>query len=817
MPVSYGDQACLEPLQLRAECERLNLPTAFWWGDPYRLCRANSWLNKLGCDSGIGYILLLRSQIDSLGLNAEHELLVSTGPTTVGGKALGNVDDYQIAHYNLHIVRAVCVTPSYRGAPDAAYFVELADRRRLAHMRPLDAQFNVLTPDGSEYTADSLAAGGVPYTWTSMLEVIWSALDWGDMPELPRTPMGTPENWYFAGATRAIDALCTVLHLLGMELQLDTSEPDFTRGLSIIDRGATMATSPTVAEQDDVAVETAEPWLINDTDPQVATLGRVAEKVRVFFPIANSDSSSYYSIDVPAPAGAAAGAEAGSVEPLASPSPAIYDAAGAVSNLSDLNAKANGLAASYYRLATYEPLDRVWTLIQPDIKPGHRASWVRQGDRGYGAITEAENDPDVGPDTVAKAATPPCPCDAPCGELGSIVSQVGGWYFGGMPHRGSNVSLAADQVDQDVIYAMPWREINGYHITHLAFWLTNSANSGKVRIGIYKSAVSEDGFLYPGALLFQSPELAASVAGNEGLRLVEYCKALPECSLLWFAFYCSQTSPGGMAIKAVDLKECWAVNGNDDAWADQTGQSGWKLSRPFTGTGLPDPFPDGAGRLDGIGVGSGVGLAPAVAFQYGHCCLDSGWYCMNTGSGCPGEAVFVDINQYCDQDYLDIKASVCSGPYATQAAAEAVCAPPAPPTPIVTNCCPGGTPASLTVKWTVPAGCTGGGTTVTFTAPYGTGSCYGSGTGYCIDYNAPAFAYSLHGYLRCSFLPAGCNNFPSGWMWNFYGSYSCASPSAGINYDVCIYMNQLLADAQACSPFHVHLGVAGDLLIQPGP
>jgi hypothetical protein len=80
-----------------------------------------------------------------------------------------------------------------------------------------------------------------------------------------------------------------------------------------------------------------------------------------------------------------------------------------------------------------------------------------------------------------------------------------------------------------------------------------------------------------------------------------------------------------------------------------------------------------------------------IGFRVGcMCCFLDGWqgagiYCVDQGDGCePLELFDVDEDRCADAGH-----TICSGPYATLELAEAACGP------VVTDCCPGGVPATL--------------------------------------------------------------------------------------------------------------------------
>jgi hypothetical protein len=68
-----------------------------------------------------------------------------------------------------------------------------------------------------------------------------------------------------------------------------------------------------------------------------------------------------------------------------------------------------------------------------------------------------------------------------------------------------------------------------------------------------------------------------------------------------------------------------------------------------------------------------------------------GWYCVKSNGNCPGEAL-----ELLEEDKYNTNIEICSGPYPTQAAAQAVC----PPNSISTTCCTPAVPATLYIHVT---------------------------------------------------------------------------------------------------------------------
>ncbi len=284
------------------------------------------------------------------------------------------------------------------------------------------------------------------------------------------------------------------------------------------------------------------------------------------------------------------------------------------------------------------------------------------------------------------------------------------WYFGGEPNRASNVTLTTETAAEHFIFAMPYLEAKGAVVQDIAFWLIQGQSDAVARIGVYTNR--HDDLQFPDELFFDSGEIDCS-PGQEGLKIIPMCKFFQPFTLYWLVFFCRGSQ---VQIKSVSLNECWCLNGNHDDWVTNTAQSAW--ATPLTFGALPDEYP----RIEAINV---IGLyAPGVAVRYGTNCetpepdpggnevmvtgslqlppLETeglvtientpveGWFCVDVGDGCPGEAMYLTAAMY--PDYVD---DICSGPYANEAAAEAVCGPT-----VTTTCCPA-TPLAQTLYLTL--------------------------------------------------------------------------------------------------------------------
>ncbi len=181
--------------------------------------------------------------------------------------------------YNLSIVQARCVTRGLASDVNALYLVELTDTRGVLKNKwfqyPINAQYNMRAPAYPQlYYSNSLNAG-VAWTWNTLIGSLWASMPMlGAYPGIPVVPLGTPENWYFAG-TSAWDALCDVLYHVGMTVECDLTA---AAPYSIVVSGA-----------DDLAFDALStlsvPNLTDDLEWLDTGNGRVPRIVHVYFRI----------------------------------------------------------------------------------------------------------------------------------------------------------------------------------------------------------------------------------------------------------------------------------------------------------------------------------------------------------------------------------------------------------------------------------------------------------------------------------------------------------------------------------------------------
>lgn len=292
--ITYAGEPCVPPLEVRDHCARRGLPTD-WFGLP------NSWENRLGCQTGRGWLLMTRASLDKVGLDGERDLVMAADSATVDGQAVTST----VTHKSLHISgECRCLTPGTRGDPAAVYLVPLGDRRRILRARIIDRAYNCCAeakayPVGGPYARDESyymvatldpgspwavnTSGGTMWTWQTMIADIWERFathstpaytGMGTCPTLPFTPAGVPEDFYFYG-WYAMDALAVVLARLSCALALDTTATTF----SFVRLAANRLAG---ADPSDAAMAAREGLRLYDDETLLPSYGRYPNSVEYF-------------------------------------------------------------------------------------------------------------------------------------------------------------------------------------------------------------------------------------------------------------------------------------------------------------------------------------------------------------------------------------------------------------------------------------------------------------------------------------------------------------------------------------------------------
>lgn len=648
MAVIFGAYECLDPRILAEECYRHNLPVEPWLG------KANSFACPLGPSPGHGVLLLLRATLDTLDLNANHDLVFWDGIRP------------RITLQNLVPVRAMCCTPGARGDRLAAYMLEITDKRWLASAYPIDAAYNVRSEAGGSSYFSATKNGGSAWTWAEMVQDIWESITpLGAWPGLPFTPHGTPEGFSFYGAN-AYDALNTVLDRLGCALHLDPLTDRFTiKQLGEADATAT----DTLIQWDDLRI-----W---DDEPIEPNRGRVPHKVRVHF-VKQDDTadttgaSHYYTLDRtdPTASGVLSGVESGTYALLYDDLPAVY-AAGVLSNGSTLSDRADERAEDFFRQARQERIGRTYTgqAAPAGLLPGKQIRAIEWRDLGAGLVTRVESGPGLWPADGSLGGSMSNPQGFYTSITNvmntSIIRNGGGgggsggggagggggsgggsnWYNGGAGFWGWNVNPAvlvplirnllvgfggqskyesyfrestgsgrtryylaghAGTVtgtltaNAETLQALPFLATRGGTV-NLSLYVDGPGVGALCRLGIYSN--TSDTTLYPNALLNAGSEIDCSVGG---LQTSITGEVLQPGTLYWIVALPNATA---WTATVVDASGCWQLGGVSALSGPAYSGVGWY--KGYTYDVLPDPFPSGASPLT---TASGYLLATGLKF-----------------------------------------------------------------------------------------------------------------------------------------------------------------------------------------------------------
>lgn len=280
---------------------------------PLAAGKANGYTCAVGPEPGVGYVLMLLSDLTALSTATGHELVMYCSGDS-------GVPATRLSFRNLYVVKATRVTGGYSGDPNALMLVELTDRRyHLNRWTSVNRQFNVPAPcEESAYLTES-KNGGSAWTWTTLIGQLWTDAGLGTAPSLPLSmPSTAPTNLKFVGVN-AWQALHQVLD----KVKLTTAYDPVADSFSIIAVNETVSTA--VANQ-------AEYY----GNPVSGIACRGPATIRVFFPYVEEDtgqendtgtssnwtSTPAYSVDV---ATGLTGAVSGSVQPLWDDLPALIE------------------------------------------------------------------------------------------------------------------------------------------------------------------------------------------------------------------------------------------------------------------------------------------------------------------------------------------------------------------------------------------------------------------------------------------------------------------------------------------------------------
>ena len=387
MGVALDGFPCLLPDVLAAQCAELNLPTSPWLGF------ANRYVSPVGFRPGYAHILLTRKSISGLSATGKYSLEFTADPSQ--GQFQSRTSK------NMRVVGTpICVSPGVRNDEDAAFFVELADRR-MDCVGVCSKRYNWrINADSTLETASTNS--GTAWTWTTLLTDLWDSVgNLGTWPGLPWTPTGVPEQIDGMGC-RAVDLLEDLLLLHGMggkyDDVLDTFDIiDFCFGAN---SGFLTRTTAQLGLQsvgislqklDDAGVRLWDQEPLGDLAPSMPTYARVA------FPVWSSggtpiDTASYFYVDVANTAPAVAAISSISFSLIQDFLPCRTNQVGVSLNTANLVLRAADVAAIFFekaRVASTYPIYRIYSGIIKDtnIMPGAAFDVVCWEDTGNGPKT----------------------------------------------------------------------------------------------------------------------------------------------------------------------------------------------------------------------------------------------------------------------------------------------------------------------------------------------------------------------------------------------------------------------------------------------
>ena len=192
---------CDDPRHLLQQCAERGLSTA-WAG------QANLFDCSEGCKPGHGCLILSREDLDALRITgtADRFRKLVIGKTTFPKILVsGPAQD---------------LTPGADGDDATAYLLPIADKRWLYYQRgePVRVIYNWRDHTTGDYQTGTLNSGAA-WTWQEIVDDLWpSAL--GAVPDLPFTPDGTPEGFFYHGCSR-LEALEDLLIRLACTLRYD--------------------------------------------------------------------------------------------------------------------------------------------------------------------------------------------------------------------------------------------------------------------------------------------------------------------------------------------------------------------------------------------------------------------------------------------------------------------------------------------------------------------------------------------------------------------------------------------------------------------
>lgn len=211
MGITLDNRPTLDPKQVIRDCLDRGYPIEQFRG------RAAFMECPAGRGPGRGAVLMRYDDYKALDPTKDYDLTFDDGTRP------------KAKYKTVRIANVTNILPGADQDPAGILLLELVDRRFRLFRKPINRAYNVKSPANGSYVAATLNSG-TAYTWTQLVSDLWSTVgtaDLGSYPGLPFTPHGTPEGFFFFGAT-SWDALNDVVERIGCVVVYDPFADTFT-------------------------------------------------------------------------------------------------------------------------------------------------------------------------------------------------------------------------------------------------------------------------------------------------------------------------------------------------------------------------------------------------------------------------------------------------------------------------------------------------------------------------------------------------------------------------------------------------------------
>lgn len=379
MAVTFAGKSCLDPALLHRECLDRGLPVEPWFG------RANSFRCPLGPDSGVGWVLMRRQDVDAL----PPRLGIAT-PSNYTPLVFDDGTN-KVPLPAVQWVGARCVTPGYKSDPDSAFLVELCDPRKwMGQDRTLGVGnngINLRLDNGEKYPATRS-----DMSWSAAASGIWSGAflmhqynpfyNNNIFPGLPFTPQGVPESFIYRqdSGWPSWKALTHFLDRLGCRLRYDPIADKF--GIVRIGMADSAADSAVAAIASSLLWSDYPAGYVPPLETNIWVLFESMEEYGGYRLEDTQVDSNFI---------AAAGISGCRGEVIYDDMPYFENNSRSDAyNRTDINARKAERAADYARIMQLQPQANVYEGIQPKVVSALGSQWseIAFSDRGDGAKTE---------------------------------------------------------------------------------------------------------------------------------------------------------------------------------------------------------------------------------------------------------------------------------------------------------------------------------------------------------------------------------------------------------------------------------------------